>query len=169
MRIAYFLTTIVVLNTSVSSCSQNNNKAKLTEIGKSNTPDTSSIAIIQFDPKGNWPFKNNSRPSGLTEKEIEEVESLMNIGISEYNKHLSVEQRDGYSIDFKKYKYKKQYVAVINLKGEKEVWINGFCNSWNDNWKKDILLVNDGGNCYFNLKVNLTTKKCYDVFVNGYA
>ena len=65
---------------------------------------------------------------------------------------------------------KRQYVAVINEKGEKEVWVNFFCDDWgNDNWESDILIVHDGGNCYFNLKVNLTNKSYSELGINGYA
>ena len=74
-----------------------------------------------------------------------------------------------HSIDFQKYKYKFQYVAAINNNCEKEVWVNGFCKTWDTDWKKEILLVHDGGNCYFNLKFNLSTKECFEVAVNGYA
>jgi hypothetical protein len=35
-------------------------------------------------------------------------------------------------IDLKK--YKRQYIAVTNSKGEKEVWVNCFCNTWRKNW-----------------------------------
>ena len=31
------------------------------------------------------------------------------------------------------------------------------------------MIVDDGGNCYFNFKINLTTKKFYDLRVNGEA
>ena len=112
----------------------------------------SSIAVIPFDRSGNWPFNSNYTPASLTEKEVKEIDSLINISISEHNRSLSKELREFYGIDFKKYKYNKQYVAVINGKGEKE-----------------ILLVEDGGNCFFNLKVNLKTKKCFGLSVNGYA
>ncbi len=86
-----------------------------------------------------------------------------------YNNGLSENLKEHYSLDFEKYKYKFQYVAAINNKGEKEVWINGFCNTQDSRWKEEILLVNDGGNCYFNLKLNLSTKECFQVAVNGYA
>jgi len=129
----------------------------------------SSIAVIPFDRSGNWLFNNNYTPVSLTEKEIKEIDTLINISISEHNSSLSKELREFYGIDFKKYKYKRQYVAVINGKGEKEIWINAFCSTMGDKWKKEILLVEDGGNCFFNLKVNLKTKKCFGLSVNGYA
>ena len=66
--------------------------------------------------------------------------------------------------------YKRQYVPVLNEKGEKEVWINFFCNDFDDdNWKTATFNVRDGGNCFYSLKVNLATKEVYDLEINGYA
>ena len=65
-------------------------------------------------------------------------------------------------------KYKRQIIAVTNDKGEKEVWVNCFCNDANY-WKKEIVQVMDGGKCFFNFKINLTTKKYFDLRVNGEA
>ena len=56
---------------------------------------------------------------------------------------------------------------MVNNKGEKVIWINCFCNDCNKNWKKEIIIVKDGGDCYFNLKINLMTKKYYDFLING--
>ena len=59
---------------------------------------------------------------------------------------------------------------MINQEGEKEIWINFFCNEWeSDGWKNDLMIVLDGGNCYFNLKVNLTNKTYSELIINGYA
>ncbi|NCU36630.1 hypothetical protein EOM75_11540 [Candidatus Falkowbacteria bacterium] len=65
--------------------------------------------------------------------------------------------------------YKRQYVPVINEKGEMEVWVNCFCGNWGINDRTNILIVEDGGNCYFNLKINLTKENYYDLMVNGNA
>jgi hypothetical protein len=131
--------------------------------------DTSKIAIISFGQIGNWPFDNSYKPASLSYDEVFEIDSIMRSCILDYNNNLSESLRAYHGIDFKKYDYKRQYVSIINSNGEKEVWINCFCDSFDMDWKKQILHVNDGGNCFFNLKVNLSTKKCYDIFVNGYA
>ena len=74
-----------------------------------------------------------------------------------------------YEIDLEGQDYKKQLVARTNRKGEKEVWINCFCHVQINSWKTEIQGVEDGGPCYFSLKVNLTSKMFYDLSVNGYA
>jgi len=65
--------------------------------------------------------------------------------------------------------YKRQLVAVINGKGEKEVWVNCFCNRDWGRYREEVLVADDGGACYFNIKINLTTKTSYDLMVNGEA
>jgi hypothetical protein len=55
-------------------------------------------------------------------------------------------------------KYKRQYFAFINGEGNKEVYINCFCNCFcrdEDEWKKKHILVFGGGACFFQLQVNL--------------
>jgi hypothetical protein len=131
--------------------------------------DTANFAIISFDQNYDWPFKHTYEPTELSINEIQLLELLMSSCLSKYNAKLVPDMKSSYGIDSVKYKYKKQYVAVVNDKGQKEVWVNGFCDAWRKEWKKEILMVHDGGNCYFNLKINLTTKECFEISVNGYA
>lgn len=130
--------------------------------------DTSNIAIIPFDQIGNWPFDNRYETTNLTEMELIELDRLISDCIAGYNSGLQETLKNDYGIDIKR-KYKRQYVPVLNNKGKKEIWVNVFCSTWDNRWKKEILLVHDGGNCYFNLKINLSTRKCFDFSVNGYA
>lgn len=60
-------------------------------------------------------------------------------------------------------------MAALNKKGEKEVWINCFCVDVRRDWKKQIVEVYDGGNCFFNLKINLNKSQYYELSVNGEA
>lgn len=74
--------------------------------------------------------------------------------------------------------YKKQYLPVMNGNGEKIVWINCFCvngsnlphfSSNNPNkWGEEVIIVKDGGNCYFSLFLNLNTGKFDQLVVNGF-
>jgi hypothetical protein len=130
--------------------------------------DTAKTAIIPFDKKVNFPFDNSYKPAVLTQSDINNVDSLLIACVTEYNASLENENKL-WVIDLKKYDYRKQLVVVTNRKGEKEVWVNCFCNTWDERWKTGILFVYDGGNCYFNFKINLTAKKFYDLLVNGEA
>jgi len=132
--------------------------------------DASKYAIIPFyiDSTTKWPFED-CKPTDLTKNDIKGIEVLVKQCIDNYN--TEPKQKKG-NIDntINLASYKRQYIAVINKKGEKEVWINCFCSdSYNPkkDWTKELIMVQDGGNCYFDIKVNLTTKKYYDLIVNG--
>jgi hypothetical protein len=116
--------------------------------------DTTRFAIIRYDSTYYAVFKND-KPATFCVTDFLLTDSILNGVIVKNN------------IDLKR--YKRQYVAVINNKGEKEIWINFFCNDCDKDWKKEIIIVKDGGDCFFNLKINLTTKKYYDFMINGEA
>ena len=164
------LTITFYLTIGLVSCGQSQNK-KIKQVVTSKTVqvDTSKTAIIPFDKKGNYPFDNSFKPTTLTQDDIISIDSLLIVCVTDYNNSLDKEHKE-WSIDLRKYNYRKQIIAVTNKNGEKEVWVNCFCHTWDkNNWQKEILLVDDGGNCYFNFKLNLVTKKSYDLGVNGEA
>ncbi len=102
-------------------------------------------------------FKN-SKSTDISSEELEILHVVISRCIhNEKNKLLSPT------------KYKRQYFPVINEKGDKEVWVNCFCRNIDGNWKEELILVQDGGNCFFQLKVNLKAKKYYEFTVNGNA
>ena len=125
-------------------------------------------------------FKNR-KPAELKLSELVQIEKIIETAIKENNLKQSEELNEynktypdsqltetGYELNLNK--FKRQYVSTINEKGEKEIWVNFFCNDWNnDKWKLKIMTVKDGGNCYFNIKVNLTDKTYSDLRINGYA
>jgi len=131
--------------------------------------DTVNTTIIFWDKNSRYPFDSvNYKAATLTQEDLKQLDSLFNICVTGYNNSLP-DGHDDYKIDLKSNDYKKQLVAVINSEGEKELWVNCFCNHWNKAWKTEILVVHDGGPCYFNFKINLTRKKIYDLGVNGFA
>ncbi|MFC5269665.1 hypothetical protein [Adhaeribacter terreus] len=175
MKFKFFFGLLSLLIISCTQKSKNEAtyaKQDITEIPspiKQSPIDTSKIAVIEFDQTGNWPFDNSCKPISLSKNELIVIDSLLHICANNYNKQLEEIVKKSYKIDFKNYNYKLQYVAVVNNKGEKEVWINGFCDPLDHNWKKEIIHVKDGGNCFFNLKINLSTKSCSNISVNGYT
>ena len=159
-----------------TSCKQSQNK-RAGQIISTNTNsiqfDTSKTAIIPFDKKNNYPFDSSYREITLTQEDIHCIDSLLIICVADYNDSLDKEQRSfdknhkQRSIDLKKYNYRKQLIAVTNKNGDKEVWVNSFCEIWDgDRWKTQIMSVMDGGSCYFNFKINLTIRKYYNLEVN---
>lgn len=68
--------------------------------------------------------------------------------------------------------YYMQFAGAILENGDKVIWINCFCyvdNEYFRKWKEDFIMVDDGGNCFFNVKVNLNTNGYFDLMVNGNA
>jgi hypothetical protein len=141
--------------------------------------DTSVIAVLPLDTAQCWVFKD-CKPVDLTNEDLLQIEKLLRECIDNYNP-LQEKQfneikskypghkfyKEHFIIDLKK--YRRQYIAVTNIAGEKEVWINCFCDKDETYWKTEIVFVFDGGNCFFNLKVNLTKGEYYELMVNGEA
>jgi hypothetical protein len=68
-----------------------------------------------------------------------------------------------------KNQYFRQYLGYIDDRGDKVILINAFCES---NYSKEELtriweIVLDGGECYYQIEVNLNTKKCFKFSING--
>ena len=166
------LTFSIFSTTSFVACGQvsNKNSTDKNPITKSNGLrfDTSKTAIIEFNKKRRWPFDSTFKAATLTQNELQLVDSLLLACVANYNKSLDKKHKQ-WSIDLKNRNYRKQLIVVTNKSGQKEVWVNCFCTVDNDRWKTRIFSVDDGGNCYFNFKLNLATKKYYDLGVNGVA
>jgi hypothetical protein len=117
----------------------------------------------------------------LTKMDLETINQQLKIAVRDYNiqreeylKKLKIEdptttlRLDDLVIDLKN--YKRQYVAYLNSKKQKEVWVNCFCsNRDSPEWKFKRVQVEDGGKCYFNLKIMLEQKTYSEFSVNGRA
>lgn len=164
------------------SCKQNDTKSKSStlpelESDRVNKAVTPEYVILKYDSTMHWLFKG-SKPAELNSSEIKEIELLLLKCINAYNpKQLKKfekynKENPGYNISKTHYiielkKYDRQFIPVINKKGEKEVWVNCFCITSSKYWKKEIFQINDGGNCFFHLKINLSKKIYYNLSVNG--
>lgn len=164
------LTITSCLTIALISCGQSQTK-KTDEIviTKNAQVDTSKTAIIAFDKNLEFPFDSSFNPTTLTQHELHNIDSLLVACVTDYNKSLDKDHKE-WSIPLNNNNYFKQIIAVTNKKGQKEVWVNCFCVTMDNNkWKRDILIVEDGGNCYFNFKINLATMIFFDLRVNGVA
>ncbi|TWI77984.1 hypothetical protein IQ13_4227 [Lacibacter cauensis] len=160
------------------SCGQTtNNQTKTAEVNI-HSNDTSNYVILNFDTT-NTSLSNNTNPTLLTRAEIEEIDIILKQCVDNYNPEqklkfdtLSKEHPeynlkvDDFVIDLSR--YKRQYLPFLNSAGQKEVWVNCFCSDF-ANWRKEILTVKDGGNCYFSLTINLSTNTFSYFMVNGEA
>ncbi len=123
--------------------------------------DTSQYVVIKY---GEFKVFDNAKATTLSKAEIDQIEDLLHKAINDYNK-----DKKHYAKIMPLSKYKIQFVPVINNKGEKEVWVNCFCDADSSRWRKELIIVEDGGNCYFQVKINLKTMKWYSMGINGYA
>jgi len=140
----------------------------------------SEYVILPFDQNQNDLFQE-STPHDIKESELNDIERILLVATSEHNKiqEKIIEKHNSENPNNKIIEtgqelnlagFKRQYIAVMNKQGEKEIWINFFCDTMDmDSWKSDIFIVFDGGNCYYNLKINLTKNTYYDISINGEA
>ena len=127
---------------------------------------SADAAIFMFDAKEHgWLFKN-AKATYLTDNEKAQVRKLIDKAANDYNSKLK-----NANLLIKTDEYKYQLVPVISENGEILVWANAFCNEFGKNfdWRNQLVTVDDGGKCFFNLYVNLK-KNSYERFsVNGEA
>jgi hypothetical protein len=173
------LTSLLLVGCNQSNSVTEQNSERTESKIESNHTDSSDIAFLNNDSINYKIFKKGTAIS-LSQKDLIEIDRLLIECINEHNKKqeiifnekksknpdLSIKKKN-FIIELKN--YQRQYVAVKNERGEKEVWVNCFCATFDDGWKTDIHMVSDGGNCFFDLKINIDTKKYYDFMVNGDA
>ncbi|MGB3776776.1 MAG: hypothetical protein WA960_00350 [Tunicatimonas sp.] len=173
-----------ILLISITACNEQTKKAdqnidKQTENFHFQVPD-STYVILAFKSDWCWIFKD-AKPTTLSENELFEIEKIIKQAIKEnneqqlerlemHNKEYPDNQWTETGFEMETSGFKRQYVPVINNNGQKEIWINFFCDDWgSENWKSEIMEVSDGGNCYFELKVKLETRTYSELSINGYA
>jgi len=152
---------------SAGSCGKMSDKPK--EIIKNNIPADlkPNQTIIEAIDNMDWIFGKNYKKWTPSESDIETAEKLIAECFNDQkrgtvNRLLNRKPED----------YTMQFVGAIDEKDEKIIWVNCFCSSeikYFKDWKTDLVLVKDGGNCFFNLKINVDNNTYYDVLVNGEA
>lgn len=67
--------------------------------------------------------------------------------------------------------YQRQYIVKHNEKGEKIVTAYFYCTDHGrEIFRRDtVIIVRDGGKCYFHIEVNMITQKIIGFYVNGEA
>jgi hypothetical protein len=65
-------------------------------------------------------------------------------------------------------KYKRQYIGIMR-KGRKVIFVNFFCDALNMNWKAAPVVVEDGGDCFFNVLYDPASAAFSDLRINGDA
>jgi hypothetical protein len=129
--------------------------------------DTTIYVMLPYDSSAmmamNWRY-TNARRASLTRLEVDDLESIVDSAYLSYTKDSTVYLHDLFPLSI----YRRQYVAVITEKGEKEVWVNFICGDYG-HWRNSPVFVDDGGKCYFQLFINLTRRRAYDLIPGGAA
>lgn len=141
-----------------------------------------SYVVIPYDSIFRSEFEHTGKyqRTNLSQSELLQAEKILIKAIEKYNSKeekrlIELRKLYPYQKFNKKYfiidlkNYNRQYIPAINEKGEKEIWINFFCDSTKEHpyWKKEVVFVLDGGNCYFNIVINLSKNTFYKHYVNG--
>lgn len=65
--------------------------------------------------------------------------------------------------------YFRQYIPYIDKNGDRIVYINAACHKEDKKWETSLLVVRDGGDCYWQVKVNVDKKVMYEFGINSIA
>ena len=64
--------------------------------------------------------------------------------------------------------YKRQYVGILKS-GRRVIYANFFCRATSADWLHQLVMVKDGGDCYFRLEYDVTSGRFSELQVNGEA
>jgi hypothetical protein len=131
-----------------------------------------ALVVIPLDTNKSWSWRLKKcsplSKKTLSNKKIDSLLSIVNMAISKYNR--SIDSNILGHIDINKYVF--QIVGGMSPNGEEIFWINAICKhhifEQEVKWQNSIIQINDGGKCFFNLKVNLSLGSSSDFFVNGF-
>ena len=103
--------------------------------------------------------------------DIDSAESYLHLGLKRLYRRLpSVSFIKGPNIYRNLKNYARQYFGYVIKNHEKIILVNSFWDKYEINdpdWLQNYYHVYDGGNYYWNIKINLTTHKLFDFGVNG--
>lgn len=119
----------------------------------------SKFAFFTYNPDHYNYFSKNVESIDLKQADLKIIDEILYKCIKENPTRLTRQS----------IKYNKQCIAVKNSKNEIEVLVFCSCNGNVDKeeFKYQIAQVNDGGDCFFNVKLNLKKKSYTELNING--
>lgn len=141
---------------------------------QADTTDGKQFIAIITDSTSNKNVQLTKKDLAIIDDQIKAAVNAYNIKMKSFWKETIIKDPttslslEDLIIDLKH--YKRQYIPSINVKNQKEVWVNCF-DSYpdNDDWKSKTILTDDGGKCCFNLMINIEQGRFYSFNVNGLA
>ncbi len=157
---------ILALCVSIISCKRSGYSSN---IGFFETNDTSIALIndtVQIKYKTYW------LPNEL---HLYLIDSIIKIAIRDT---IDITNKSFIIRDIKK--FYRQYACYLDKNNDSIVYINAFCKILNEHidsagiykikkfdWKHKWIFMEDGGSCYWQIKINITKKEYFDFRVNG--
>jgi hypothetical protein len=123
-----------------------------------------NYAFFSFEEKFHERYFNSKpntlKPADLNQKELVELDQILKKCF--FDNASKLRKFD---------KYVNQCIVIINEKQEKEVLIKSYCKDPYDKngFKYSLIMMDDGGNCNINLKINLTNHNYSDLRISGSA
>jgi hypothetical protein len=169
MNLRIITTCIFLIAVGFTSCKNSQNHS----IDNKATFNDTSIAVINDTMQAKF-YVGDYTLWSPTQNQIIIIDSIMRESTSDT---LMVDR----ILDFNK--YYKQYICYIDASGDSIIYISGFCQipsapvrdstmNWKltpHDWKHNFLRVDDGGRCFWQMRINFTKKKYSDYTINGYA
>ena len=161
----------------LNSCIEKENASEL-------NLDTSKISIIKYDAANIDCAKifRNAKPSTLNNEDLNKIELTIDkiiekqnpLEIQRFEESSKMYPNEHYKLEdfiLKKEDYIRRYLVVINLQGEKELFVALVCDSIakDFDFRHTLKQGHGGGSCLFSFKLNLSTNKYYDVQFNAEA
>ena len=113
-----------------------------------------------------WLGENVASPATLSNEEFEQMKTLLQKSITRYNRKAR-----GNPDFLIKGLYGVQYLPYIDKKGQKQIWINGFCgdDAKPQNPAIEVIFAFDGGPNFFNATIRAGSSKLVSVGIHGFA
>lgn len=143
--------------------------------------DSTRFCVFEYNSSYRWIFPENSIKSELTNEDIKIAEQLLNQEIKKFNEEGKIRSdylkekfpdRQFYEKQFSIIleEYRRQYIIATSPTRDKILHINFFCGTEGfEYWKEEYVSVDDGGNCFFQVLVNISKIKLLEFSVNGVA
>lgn len=108
-------------------------------------------------------FDESYKTNLLTKKQLLILKTLINRVSDSLNLVVTSTNLNTQKIDTLKHQF--QIVSAKDSKGQSVVWVNALCDE-DKAWRRMLVFVDDGGNCYYHFKINLTEKRYYSISLN---
>jgi hypothetical protein len=128
---------------------------------------SSRQTIIPASENMEWAFGKGYKNYSPNAEDVETAELLLK---ECFNKESSGTHNPFFDRDLND--YNRQFIGAELIGGDKVIMINCFCRDREKdlkNWRTDMVLVADGGSCFFRITVNIKRKSYYNLMINGHA